>query len=161
MSRRRYARECVMQALYAQELGGGDSAHTINTVIKPRLHDDETTLDFAVQLFNLSLEFRDEAIAIIEQHTQNWELDRIAVIDRIVLQIAIVEFLHLKDVPPKVTMNELIEIAKKYSTIRSGRFVNGILDAVLERLTADGRIVKTGRGLIGMEDIEDNRKTEE
>jgi N utilization substance protein B len=151
MSKRRYARECVMQALYAHELAGGDPAHTIDTVIRPRLHDDDPILEFAVDLFRRSVELREVAIAIIQEHTRNWELDRIAIIDRILLQMAIVEFLELKDVPPKVTMNELIEIAKKYSTSRSGRFINGILDAVLERLTAEGRIVKTGRGLIGME----------
>lgn len=158
MSKRRYARECVMQALYAQELAGGDLNHTINTVIKPRLSDDDATLEFAVDLFNRSIDFRAEAIEIIQEHTQNWELDRIAVIDRILLQMAIVEFLFFEDVPPKVTMNELIEIAKRYSTGRSGRFVNGILDAVLESLKSAGRIVKTGRGLIGMEDPKHGRE---
>ena len=152
MSKRRYARERTMQALYAQELAGGDSAHTIKTVIYPRLADDEATLEFALDLFRKCLEHQDEVIGIIEEHTQNWSLERIAIIDRILLQIAIIEFLYVDDVPPKVTMNELIEIAKRYSTNSSGRFVNGILDAILEDLTSKGRIVKKGRGLVGMDD---------
>ena len=152
MSKRRYARERAMQALYAQALAGGDPAHTVKTVIYPRLADDEPTLEFALDLFQKCIEHQDEAIGIIEEHTQNWNLDRIAIVDRILLQMAIVEFLYVDDVPPKVTMNELIEIAKRYSTSRSGRFVNGILDAILESLTSKGRIVKTGRGLVGMDD---------
>ena len=152
MSRRRYARERAMQALYAHALAGGDLEHTIRTVIRDRLDADDATLEFAVGLFRKSIDHQEEAIAIIQEHTRNWELDRIAIIDRILLQMAIVEFLYMDDVPPKVTMNELIEIAKKYSTGRSGRFVNGILDAILGTLKADGRIVKSGRGLIGMDD---------
>lgn len=151
MSKRRFARERAMQALYAQTLGGGDPAHTINSVIKTRLDDDAATLEFAIDLFQKVLEHQDEAIEIIRRHTKNWELERIAVIDRLLIEMAIVEFLYLDDVPPKVTMNELIEIAKKYSTNRSGRFVNGILDAVLESLTTEGRIKKSGRGLVGMD----------
>jgi N utilization substance protein B len=152
MSKRRYARERAMQALYAQALAGGDPAHTIKTVITPRLHDDKATFEFAVNLFQKSVDYEQEATEIIEKHTQNWELGRIAVIDRILIQMAIVEFLFVDDVPPKVTMNELIEIAKRYSTDRSAPFVNGILDAILESLKSEGRIVKTGRGLIGMDD---------
>ena len=151
MSKRRYARERAMQALYAQTLAGGDPKHTVNSVIKNRLDDDESTLDFAMDLFQKTLEHQDEAIEIIRDHTKNWELERIAIIDRLLIQMAIVEFLYLDDVPPKVTMNELIEIAKKYSTSRSGRFVNGILDAVLASLTEQGRIKKKGRGLVGMD----------
>ena len=154
MSRRRYARERAMQALYAQALAGGDPEHTVKTVIRARLDADadEATLDYAIDLFKKCIQHEDEAVGIIVDHTQNWDLDRIAVIDRIILQMAVVEFLYMEDVPPKVTMNELIEIAKKYSTGRSGRFVNGILDAILGTLASEGRIVKKGRGLIGMDD---------
>ena len=141
-----------MQALYAQALAGGDPAHTIKTVIESRLADDELTLKFAVDLFQKCVDHQGEATEIIEEHTENWKLDRIAVIDRILIQMAIIEFLYINDVPPKVTMNEHIEMAKKYSTNRSGRFVNGVLDAILASLTEQGRIVKKGRGLVGMED---------
>ena len=150
MSKRRHARERVMQALYAQTVGGGEPDQTIRTVIEPRTKSDPATYQFARKLFLMCLDHEAEAAAIIEGHTRNWDLNRIAIIDRVVIQMAIVEFLYLEDVPPKVTMNEVIEIAKKYSTDQSGKFVNGVLDAILSSLTASGRIKKTGRGLVGM-----------
>lgn len=159
MSRRRYARERVMQALYAHTVAGGDRRHNIEHVIRPQLADDDSTLEFAIDLFDKCLDHEGEVIEIIEAHTKNWELDRIAVIDRVLLEMAIVEFLYADDVPPKVTMNELIEIAKRYSTSRSGRFINGILDAVLKSLKSEGRIKKRGRGLVGMEDDNPNTAT--
>lgn len=145
-----------MQALYAQTVGGGDRKHNIDHVIRSQLDDDDATLEFAIDLFDKCLDHEEETIEIIEAHTRNWDLDRIAVIDRVLLQMAIVEFLYKEDVPPKVTMNELIEIAKRYSTNRSGRFINGILDAVLNSLKSEGRIKKRGRGLVGMEDDNPN-----
>jgi len=150
MSKRRHARERVMQALYAQLLGGADPEHCVSTIIKPRLGDDTPTYEFARNLFLKCVDHEAESTAIIEEHTQNWDVARIAVVDRVIIQMAIVEFLYFDDVPPKVTMNELIEIAKKYSTEGSGRFVNGILDAVLADLMKKGRINKKGRGLVGM-----------
>lgn len=150
MSRRRHARERVLQALYAHALGGGDSAHIIRTVIEPRMEHDAVTFGFARDLFLRCLDRELEASEIITEHVQNWDLSRVAIIDRLVIQMAIVEFLYLEDVPPKVTMNELIEIAKKYSTLESGKFVNGVLDAILASLMKEGRIHKTGRGLVGM-----------
>ncbi len=150
MSKRRHARERAMQALYAHALAGGDAEHAIETVIKDRIGNDGPTLEFATDLFHKCLDHEDEVISIIRVHTRNWDLDRIAVIDRIILQIGIVEFLYMDDIPPKVTMNEMIEVAKKYSTSRSGKFVNGILDAVLQSLTNEGRINKSGRGVVGL-----------
>jgi N utilization substance protein B len=69
-------------------------------------------------------------------------------IDRIVLKIALCEFMYFEDIPTKVSINEAIELAKKYSTAKSGRFVNGILDASLEDLKQEGLVNKSGRGLI-------------
>lgn len=152
MSKRRHARERVLQALYAHALGGGESSHIIRTVIEPRIENDAVTFGFARDLFLRCLDREQEASDIIQDHVQNWDLSRVAIIDRLVIQMAIVEFLYLEDVPPKVTMNELIEVAKKYSTADSGKFVNGVLDAVLGSLMSSGRIQKKGRGLIGMDD---------
>jgi len=152
MSKRRHGRERVLQALYAHALGGGDSAHIIQTVIEPRMANDAVTFGFARDLFLRCLDREPETSTIISKHVQNWDLSRVAIIDRLIIQIAIVEFLYLDDVPPKVTMNELIEIAKKYSTLESGKFVNGVLDAILESLMRAGRIKKTGRGLVGMDE---------
>jgi N utilization substance protein B len=84
---------------------------------------------------------------MIKRKAVNWEFSRIAVMDKLILRMALCEFLCFEDIPPKVSIDEAIEIAKKYSTEKSGRFVNGILDAVLNDLRAEGRLRKRGRGL--------------
>jgi N utilization substance protein B len=153
MSNRRNARERVMQALYAYELGGGPAEHILDTLLKPELEEDLANLKFATSLFLRTLDFEGEGDEIISRHTKNWDLSRIALIDRILLRIAICELLKFEDIPPKVSINEAIEIAKKYSTPKSGQFVNGILDAVLLDLQRVGRLRKSGRGLVGMQSL--------
>lgn len=148
MKNRRGIRETTLQALYAHQAGNEDKEHVVSSIIKPKVEDDTEGLRFAERLFLMTLQISDIADAEIEKHIKNWEIERLAVIDRLVLRMAICEFINFDDIPPKVTINEAIEIAKKYSTSKSGRFVNGILDAVLESLSADNRITKTGRGLL-------------
>lgn len=144
-----------MQALYAREIAGGDVRHFIDTLIRPRLKDDAENLKFAESLFLRTLGRTDEVDGIIGKHTDNWDLSRIALIDHIVLRMAIVEFLTFEDIPPKVSINEAIEVAKRYSTPKSGQFINGILDAVLVELQDGGKLKKSGRGLVGMQSIQD------
>jgi len=150
MSTRRESRERVMQALYAFELGGGDAEHVMKTLLQETLSDDTPALQFAEKLFLRTLDRTEEIDAIIGSHTRNWDLSRIALLDRLILRMALCEMMSFEDIPPKVSINEAIEVAKKYSTDRSGQFVNGILDAALESLTKDGKMQKEGRGLIGM-----------
>jgi N utilization substance protein B len=76
-------------------------------------------------------------------------MDRIALIDKLLLQIGITELMYFPEIPPKVSINEVIEIAKDYSTSNSGKFINGILDAILSELKESGNLNKSGRGLIG------------
>lgn len=144
-----------MQALYAREIAGGDVRHFIDTLIKPRLKDDTENLKFAESLFLRTLDRTDELDEIIGRHAENWDLSRIALIDHIVLRMAIAELLTFEDIPPKVSINEAIEVAKKYSTSKSGQFINGILDAVLVDLQDRGMLKKSGRGLVGMQSIRD------
>lgn len=151
MSTRREAREVAMQALYAFELGGGEASHILETVVKERLGDDREGIEFATRLFLRTVDRLEESDRLIERHTENWDLSRIALIDRIVLRMAICEFRGFEDIPPKVTINEAIEVVKKYSTERSGQFVNGILDAILAELKSAGELKKKGRGLVGMD----------
>lgn len=153
MSNRRESRECVMQALYAHELGSGDAKHVIDTVLKDRLGDSPGNLKFATMLFLRVIERAEEADEIISRHTKNWDLTRIALIDRLLLRMAICEMMTFEDIPPKVSINESIDVAKKYSTSNSGKFINGILDAVLIELQQEGRLHKSGRGLVGMDTI--------
>ncbi len=153
MSSRREARERAMQAVYAFTLGGDEAEHVIASVIDSQLGTDKEAKTFATKLFLRTLDISDEADVIVERYTENWELSRIALIDRILLRIAICEMLHFDDIPPKVTINEAIEVAKRYSTTKSGQFINGILDAILLDFQKEGRLKKVGRGLVGMDTI--------
>lgn len=148
MSTRREARARVLQALYASELSGDEVGHVIRHVLRPALKES-ATLRFAERLLIYSLDTAEEADALIEQHAENWEIGRIAVIDRLLLHMAIAEFLRFEDIPPKVSINEVIELSKRFSTERSGTFINGVLDAVLRTLQREGRLKKSGRGLVG------------
>lgn len=143
-----------MQALYAFELSGGDVPHIIRTLLKPKLGDEPTVLQFAESLLLRTLDLVETTDALISRHADNWDIARIALVDRILLRIAVTEFLAFEDIPPKVTINEAIDIAKLYSTEKSGQFINGILDAVLLDLQQEGRLRKSGRGLVGMQSIQ-------
>jgi N utilization substance protein B len=148
MAQRREAREAVLQALYANEIGKGKWEDIIKSVIKPRLSNDTEIFKFAERLFLKIVNNQDKIDEIIQQHLNNWRLGRLNAIDRLLLRIAIAEFLYYEQIPTKVSINEAIEVAKKYSTKKSGNFINGILDSALEQLNEDGRINKKGRGLI-------------
>lgn len=84
---------------------------------------------------------------LLEEFAKNWELDRIAKIDKFLVQSAICELVFFEEIPPKVSINEAIEISKKYSTDKSKMFVNGILDSILKKLVDEDKISKSGRGL--------------
>lgn len=144
-----------MQALYAFELGGGDPPHIIETVLKPQLYKEATDLQFATSLFLRTLAYTEQADGTIARHAENWDLSRIALIDRLLLRMAICELITCEDIPPKVSINEAIEVAKRYSTARSGQFINGILDAVLLELQTNGQLKKSGRGLVGLDALRD------
>lgn len=148
MSNRRKIRESVLQALYATLIGDHSPDHVLQTIIKPEFQKDSSGLDFAERLYLRTLDYRDQADGMIKHHIANWEIDRLAIVDRIIIQMAITELITFEDIPTKVTINEAIEIAKKFSTGKSGRFVNGILDAVLLSLTRDKQLAKSGRGLV-------------
>lgn len=107
--------------------------------------DDE--LIFIRELTAYTLEELEYSDGLIERFAQNWELDRIALIDRILLRMAIAELIHYPQIPTKVTINEIIELAKGYSTDKSNVFINGVLDAVVIELTNTDRLKKSGRGL--------------
>ena len=155
---RRLARECVLQALYAHELAGGHRKHIIATLVKPPLGDDALLCDFAEDLFNASLDSSKVADRLLEKQSKNWKTQRMALLDRLILRMAICELLQFEDIPPKVTLNEAIDIAKRYSTERSGVFVNGVLNGVVGVLHRSGDMSKTGRGLKGIESIEERHR---
>ena len=109
---------------------------------------DETVKDFGEVLLNKVNTDSKELLSIIEPTLKNWDADRVAVIDMILLKMAVCELINFPTIPTKVTLNEFVEISKLYSTDKSKDFINGILDRLLKKLDREGKIVKEGRGLI-------------
>jgi transcription antitermination protein NusB len=143
---RRLIRERVLQVLYAYEINGDGLTLLMNGILVDV--ENATELEFAKQLINKVVANKKILDQQIQTRVANWEMDRIALIDRILLQMGMAEIYFFPDIPPKVSINEVIEIAKDYSTSNSGKFINGILDAVLCELKESGDLKKTGRGLI-------------
>ena len=114
----------------------------------PELLKDKEDMLFAKQLFTKTLLTNAELEKEIEGKTPNWDKDRIADIDAILLKMAICELLNFSSIPEKVTINEFLEIAKEYSTPKSSIFINGILDKLVKEYRAENRLNKLGRGLL-------------
>ena len=144
--KRRAVREKVMQALYAHELSGEPIERIIDEVVM--LKSQQEAQAFAEKLIHAVVDHQEEIDLAIRLKVTNWEFNRIAVIDRILLRMGVCEFLYFEDIPPKVSINEAIEIAKRFSTEKSGQFINGVLDSILADFRANGRLNKSGRGLV-------------
>ncbi|HCK99048.1 MAG TPA: transcription antitermination factor NusB [Candidatus Marinimicrobia bacterium] len=131
MRERRLAREVALQAIYAQELSGDNIKTVAADIIDKSEELSDDLKSFAGEIFKSATLHKKELDDYIKAKSENWDFDRIAIIDRLIIRMAISEFLYFEDIPPKVSISEAIEIAKKYSTDDSSAFVNGILDAVL------------------------------
>lgn len=127
-------------AAIAEDKGGATWGQPVE--LPPVSADEAAVRLFAEPLIRGALEHRQEVDEIITKHTRNWELHRIAAVDRNILRLAIYEMLHREDIPPVVSINEAVDIAKKFSTYESGKFVNGILDKVKGELMRPARAVK-------------------
>jgi N utilization substance protein B len=112
------------------------------------LYKDKDDEEFVSKLFRKTVLKQADYELMIAEKTPNWESDRIAGIDMILIKMAIAEFLNFSSIPTKVTINEYIEISKDYSTSKSSFFINGVLDKIAKEFIADKKIVKIGRGLI-------------
>ena len=145
---RRKTRELALQALYAHEVGKHEPLKVIQDQLEPELKSDSELLDFGRRLVEQTILHEAESDPLIEKHTRNWKLERIALIDRLILRMTVTEFIYFEDIPEKVSLNEAIEIAKLFSTPKSGVFINGILDAILTELKESNQIQKKGRGLL-------------
>ena len=108
---------------------------------------EETTVEFGEALFNYVTSKDQDLLEIIEPVLNNWDADRVAVIDMILLKMALSELIIFPTIPTKVTLNEFVEISKMYSTDKSKDFINGILDRLMKKLNKEGKIKKEGRGL--------------
>jgi N utilization substance protein B len=116
------------------------------------MYKDEEDRQFAKDLYRKVVLNHTDNMILIKQHTVNWDIERIAFIDNLILELALSEFLYFPSIPTKVTMNEYIELSKYYSTEKSRNFINGILDKALKDLKKADKIRKAGRGLIGEEE---------
>jgi N utilization substance protein B len=166
MGKRREARERAVQFLFQHDLNPpedldaaieqfwesqraaaiaeekGKATWGQKTELPPPTADELAVRGFADPLIRGALEFRDEADTLIRKFCKNWDLPRIAAVDRNILRLAIYEMLHRTDIPPVVSINEAVDIAKRFSTHDSGKFVNGILDSVKGELLRPAREVK-------------------
>ena len=123
--------------LYQSEVGRAGASESIATYWPAREPDeqlDEPLREFANSLVRGSLERRDEIDALLTRHTQNWRIERMTVIDRLVLRLGVYEMLAEAETPSKVIINEAIELARSYSGEEAVGFVNGVLDAVRKEL---------------------------
>ncbi|MEE3147930.1 MULTISPECIES: transcription antitermination factor NusB [Leeuwenhoekiella] len=118
------------------------------STILPKLYKDEEDRQFAKDLLLRTARNDEEYEAEILGNTPNWDQDRIATLDKILIKMALCEFLRFSSIPVKVTINEYLELSKEYSTPKSSIFVNGVLDRLVKKYKKDNRLNKAGRGLI-------------
>ena len=130
---RRIAREAVLQALYAYEITKEKQDKVLKDIINRQSYDNDMKV-FITSLFNFSIDNKEWCEEQIKTRLNNWEFDRVALLDRLLLILAISEIHFIDDVPPKVSISEAIEIAKQYSTEESSSFVNGVLDNIYKTM---------------------------
>lgn len=116
--------------------------------VLPLYKENDDEKEFIVNLLRKTIQMNEENESLITELTQNWELERIAKMDIILLKMGLTELQTCSSIPTKVTLNEYIEISKFYSTPKSNLFINGVLDKAIVQLTKEKKIVKIGRGLI-------------
>ena len=137
--KRRHARELAIQFLYQHDMSGGAFAEELPLFWTTQQDINDAARQFAEELIRGTMEQSNVINEKIEKYTQNWELQRIAAVDRNILRLAMYEMLFRDDIPPVVSINEAVDIAKKFSTPESGAFVNGILDRLKADLTRPAR----------------------
>ena len=132
---RKLAREAVLQALYAKHVSSEEAKKVLHDILK-RYEFDKMTKKFVEELFNSTIEFSDDLDKHIESNLDNWTVDRLNVIDKLIMQMSLCEMIHLKsyDISHKVTISSALENAKKFSSEDSTSFVNGVLDSIYKEL---------------------------
>jgi N utilization substance protein B len=157
--------ESIYQTLEEQSIYWNDEVEFVISMINKTIKDfredqnegalllslfkNDDDKEFARDLFRKSVVHKEDYTKIIESYTENWDVERIAFIDMLILVMAITEAIAFTSIPTRVTINEYLEIAKFYSTEKSSVFINGLLDKIFKYLKDNNKIVKTGRGLIG------------
>lgn len=138
----------VLQALVAKTFKNFSSTVPNDNKLAQICPNWDEDRPYIIDLFKKVIVFEKEYQELIAQKTKNWDSERIALMDTLLMRMAITEFIHFSGIPIKVTMNEYIEISKEFSTPKSNSFINGILDKILADLKASGKVQKAGRGLL-------------
>jgi len=136
------SRELALRALFQTDVGHTAVEEAVASCRAQDQHHSDT-LDFAGELILGTTEHRAYIDRVIEKYARDWTLDRMANVDRNILRLAIFELLYVPDIPPSVTVDEAVELAKKYSTAESGKFVNGILGSLVRNLEIELAELKT------------------
>ena len=131
---KRKARIITLQVIYAHELKGSNLDDTCAFMLDERKPPMVNVVKYGKQLSNLIFQHAIEVDELIKNRSKNWDFDRITLIDKLILRMALVEMIHMDEVPPKVSIAEAVEIAKQFSTEDSSSFINGILDAVYNEI---------------------------
>lgn len=189
-SSRRIAREKVLQTIYASNVCETDTEELIEHIFNRVFNFDEYEevalekdkllsqkqiqeleadtqivwsdehLTFAKDLLNFALKRRQEVNDYLEKFAIDWHPERVSPIDKYIILIAITEMLDFPEIPPKVSINEALDISKMYSEYKSKTFINGILDSIFKKFKDDGLLNKTGRGLMDTKESEDSEDGE-
>jgi len=138
MSKRRLARENCLQSLYLSDISVLEVPDVLAIFQMQEFAREEKVFEFYKNLFSSATANREKIDGIITATSRNWDLGRMSAIDRCVLRLAVCEMMFLEDAPVPVIIDEAIELAKKYSTENSGRFVNGVLDSVAKQNNLKG-----------------------
>jgi N utilization substance protein B len=137
MGNRRFSRELVIQFLYLTEMNEGEVANQLEAFWENSSCKEEGVQSFTEDILNNIFDHKKEIDARLEKYSDNWTLSRMTVIDRNLLRMAASELMYSKTVPPKVAIDEAVEIAKKFGSEDSPNFINGILDRILKELKPD------------------------
>lgn len=137
----------VLQALIAKTFKNFSSENPAMNRLADLTPSWEEDREFILELLKTTIRHSEEYQSLIAEKTRNWESDRIALMDNLLMRMAISELVNFTSIPVKVTINEYIELSKSFSTLRSNTFINGILDKIMADLAKQGRIKKSGRGL--------------
>ena len=127
---RRKAREYALQMLFQSEFAGKDREETVPEDAGAGKNDKEELKHFATEIYRGTLKHLEEIDRVIQEAAEHWDLHRMAAVDRNILRFAVYEILYRPDIPSAVTINEALEIAKKYSSLESVPFINGLLDRI-------------------------------
>ena len=141
MGTRRQARELAMQALFYMDIRK-DASEEMLEYFCGCFCPSKKSRPFFIKLVNGVLGAKDQIDALVERFSQNWKINRMSCVDRNVMRIAVYEMIYCDDIPPKVSINEAIDIGKKFGTQESGAFINGIMDSIRGTLEKEGTLKK-------------------